>query len=165
MKSQEYLSLARYLVDAVANAAPLIGNTAAPECRCAISRAYYAVFNRAVDCLDLIGFEATNSGAVHAAVQHAFNQASNRSLNRASANLNTLYAERRKADYEMNDTRSESTPQALAMVQLAESSMHLIETVIGDTALWGQIITDILKYINQSSTGGLRRKAAGARRK
>lgn len=158
MHSRLYLTLAQQLVSGVQAGRPLTGGTGAPECRCAISRAYYAAYNVAVDYLDAIGFRTENVGACHTAVQYALNQSGNASLETVSTNLGTLYSERRKADYEMKNPRPENVVQADAMVKLAESAIALVDAVRSDTSLWGAIATGVLAYITTSGTNALRRK-------
>ena len=109
MDSRLYLTLAQQLISGVQAATPLTGGAGTPECRCAISRGYYAAYNVAVDFLDVIGFKMENVGSCHTAVQYAFNQCGNASLATVATKLGTLYEERRRADYEMR-TRA---PRAL----------------------------------------------------
>jgi hypothetical protein len=159
MVSRLYLTLAQTLVAGVRAAAPLTGGTGAAECRCAISRAYYAAYNVAVDFLDRLGFETTNNHNCHQAVQFALNQSGNTSLRDVSTYLNTLHTERRRADYEMRNARPEQVSHADTMVKLAESAISLVETVQGDTSLWGSIAIAVLNYVNTSQTAALRRKS------
>jgi hypothetical protein len=159
MVSRLYLTLAQQLVAGVKAAAPLTGGTGAPECRCAISRAYYAVYNVAADFLYQIGFETTNNHNCHQAVQFALNQSGSAPLRDVSTYLNTLHTERRRADYEMRNTRPEEVAHADAMVRLAESAVDLIESVRADTSLWGAVATAVLNYVNTSQTAALRRRS------
>lgn len=159
MDSRGYLTLAQQLVAGVQAKTPLTGGTGAPECRDAISRAYYAVYNFAVDFLNRIGFETVNNHSSHQAVQFALNQCGNDSLRTVSTNLNTLHSERRKADYDMRDPHPERVDQAIAMVKVAESAIGRIETVQSDTSLLGAIAMAVLNYITTSQTTGLRRKS------
>ena len=162
MLSRLYLTLAQQLVAGVQASTPLTGGSGAPECRCAISRAYYAAYNVAVDFLDRLGFETTNSHNCHQAVQFALNQSGNASLRDVSTFLNTLHTERRRADYEMRNTRPEEVSHADAMVKVAETAIALVDSVLSDTSLWGAIATAVLNYVNTSQTAALRRKSGKA---
>lgn len=158
MSPRPFLALARRLAveagTAHANAAPL--------CRCAIGRAYYAAYNAAVDFLNRIGFETTNSHACHMAVQYALNQSNDESLRNVSTFLNTLHGERRLADYELRNPSPENVAYAGRLVDMAEEAFRLIEEVEADTSRWGPIATAVLNYVTTSQTAALRRKS-GAR--
>lgn len=155
MDSRLYVNLARALVAEVQSRTP---RTGAVECRCAISRAYYGAYNVAVDLLNKIGFKTENVGACHKSVQYVLNNSGNADLATASANLSTLYQERRFADYEMKATRPESDVQADAMVSLAESVVKLVLDIQNDTSQWGPIATKVSAYVATSSPAGVSRK-------
>ena len=103
MDGRQLLALAQKLVDGVAAGTPLTGGDGAPECRSAISRAYYATFLVAAAFLDRIGFAVQNSPAAHVAVQHALNNSGDAVLRRIGAKLDDLHRDRRRADYDMKD--------------------------------------------------------------
>lgn len=158
MKSHRYLDLAKALVHGVSMAAPLTADDGAPECRCAISRAYYAAYNCAVDYLGRIGFKTQNVGACHTAVQHVLNNCGETVLKQVSSKLGTLYTERRNADYEMNHRPSETPRQAEAMVRIAESAVAQLESAASDTGKLGEIAGAILKYIADAGVTAVVRK-------
>lgn len=151
-----YLALAQRLI-----AGPRTSPPEPAECRCAISRAYYAAYNVAADFLDRIGFATTNSHNCHQAVQYALNQSGNASLRDVSTYLNTLHTERRLADYEMRNPRPESAAHADQMVKLAATAIDSVKLVQNDTSLWGAIATAVLNYVLTSQTAALRRKTGG----
>lgn len=158
MNSNRYAVLARKLVEGVAASSPLTGGDGAAECRCAISRAYYAAYNRAVDFLGMLGFKTLNSGKCHTDVQHVLNNCGDEDLRKVATELGTLYSERRRADYEMRQRASESLSQAQAMVGVSESCIARIESLVGDTHEWGEIAKGILDHIAIAQVAAVVRK-------
>jgi hypothetical protein len=161
MDGRGYLQLARYLVEAVKTGNPPTGGDGAAKCRSAISRAYYGAYLVAVAYLDRIGFATENSPDCHLAVQRALNNGGNPELRAAYAKLDVLHRDRRRADYDMKDTRSETLATAEFVVKLAEDTTELIVRV-RDTATLDEmaaIAAAISAWLKSAQTGALRQKS------
>lgn len=115
-----YLDLAKNLVERVKRGDQLPNTTGQAECRTAISRAYYSAFNLAGSLLDTLDIWLTNSGLCHTLLQYGLNNSGDAELQVVSQKLGTLYIERRKADYEMRNTRPEHPAHADTMNRLSD---------------------------------------------
>jgi uncharacterized protein (UPF0332 family) len=127
MDPRLYLSLARALLDRVKRADGLTDPTGRAECRSAISRAYYASFHVAVAFLSFLRIKVCDSGLCHVVTRNGLNNSGESDLQSISSYLGTLYAERRFADYEMNNQRAERLAQAKLLVQLADDTIALLD--------------------------------------
>jgi hypothetical protein len=163
MLARHNLSLAQHLLAGVKANTPIsgAGGAGAPECRCAISRAYYALYNEAVAYLDGIGFEPENNHNCHSAVQLALNNSGDKRLEAVYQSLESLHRMRRLADYEMKNTAPEKPPNAEACVKMAEQAIQGIDTVKSDVPAQGTIATTIKQYFATSHKSGLRVKKVG----
>src|SRR4051812_12028791 len=112
MNAHDYLTLAEKLVETVKNRSPLCGGKGEAECRAAISRAYYAVYNSVWEFLDRIGFEPGKSNNNHQVLQDTLSNSGDSSLRTVGAALNRLHTERKAADYEMRNPRAEQMANA-----------------------------------------------------
>lgn len=72
------------------------------ECRSAISRAYYAAFLAAHECLAWIGVRVLENPKCHDGVMKALNNSKHTVLVTIGQTLNTLGQHRRDADYKMS---------------------------------------------------------------
>ena len=161
MDGRRLLTLAQKLVEGVAAGTPLTGGDGAPECRSAISRAYYATFLVAGAFLDRIGFAVENSPGAHVAVRYALNNSGDAVLREVARDLDILHAERRKADYEMKDSRAETPANAEVVVAHAASAIAWLDDV-RDTAAaerLGAIATAISAWLRGAQTAWLRQKS------
>src|SRR5438046_1198024 len=127
MDPRLYLTLAGDLADRAKRSAGLVSAGGEPECRSAISRAYYASFHVALELLDRIGLAVTSAGSCHIIVQYGLNNSGNLDLQTVSSHLGTLYTERRYADYEMHNARAENAVQAEQLTQLSLGTVVLID--------------------------------------
>ena len=69
--------------------------------RSAASRAYYAAFHVAEAMLHENDLELTTGAKAHTELRHCLNYSGDEHLEQAATELNTLYAARRHADYEL----------------------------------------------------------------
>jgi len=105
-------------------------NLSAAECRTAISRAYYAVFNVAAEQLRDLGFLLGKGAAAHGEVQRCLANSGESLLVAAASDLGDLHSSRNRADYQLDKPDVEKAANAKAVVALAGS---LIQTIDGAT--------------------------------
>lgn len=129
MNPTSYLDLAKDLVVRVKRGDALPGTAGEAECRSAISRAYYAAFQVAADFYGTLGIDVPESGKCHVVVKDGLNNSGQANLESASSQLGTLYSERRRADYKLNDVRSEKLSQADSMTALSEQIIKVLRQV------------------------------------
>ncbi len=161
MEGRQLLALAQKLVEGVAAGAPLTGGDGAPECRSAISRAYYATFLEAAAFLDRIGFAVQNSPAAHLAVQYALNNSGDAIRRRVGSKLDDLHGARRRADYDMKDRRPELLATARGIVTIAADAIAWLDDM-RDTAApdrLGAIASAVSALLKGAQTAGLRQKS------
>lgn len=124
------------------------------------SAAYYATFLVAGAFLDRIGFAVENSpGASPCGTR--LNNSGDAVLREVARDLDILHAERRKADYEMKDSRAETPANAEVVVAHAASAIAWLDDV-RDTAAaerLGAIATAISAWLRGAQTAGLRQKS------
>ena len=161
MDGRRLLELAEKLVEGVATGIPLTSGDGAPECRSAISRAYYATFHVAAAYLDRIGFAVENSPSAHVAVQYALNNSGDAVLRKVASDLSKLHSERRAADYETKKRHPEVLANAEETVALAASVVARLDEA-RDTAAperTGAIAVAVAKWLKAAQTAGLRQKS------
>lgn len=161
MDGRRLHALALKLVEGVADKSPLTGGDGAPECRSAISRAYYATFLVAAAYLDRIGFAVENSPSAHVAVRYALNNSSDSALRGIASDLEILHKERRRADYDMKDRSPEQASNAERIVNLAASAIARLDEV-RDTAApdrTGAIAVAVSTWLKSAQNAGLRQKS------
>lgn len=161
MDGRRLHAVAQKLVEGVADKTPLTGGDGAPECRSAISRAYYTAFLVASSYLDRIGFAVENTPAAHVAVQHALNNSGDGSLRGVASDLRDLSTERRRADYDMKDRSPEQASNAERIVNLAASAIARLDDV-RDTATperTGAVAVAVSKWLKSAQNAGLRQKS------
>jgi uncharacterized protein (UPF0332 family) len=161
MDGRRLLTLAEKLLEGVAARSPLTGGDGAPECRTAISRAYYAAFLVAAAYLDRIGFAVESSPAAHVAVQYALNNSGDATLRNVSSDLGKLHAKRRVADYEPKNAHPEQLPNAQEAVRLAADVIAWLDDVRDNSTpeRMGAIAVAISKWLKSAQTAGLRQKS------
>ncbi len=103
MDPKRFLDLARVLKG---------GTGTAENYRTAISRAYYAAFHVGVESLQAIGITLSEGPGGHGELANCLGACGDLDLQKASARLKSLHGRRRKADYAMNDPRSETRTEA-----------------------------------------------------
>jgi len=101
---QSYLDLAVEIAGAVAvrpgAAEGALSQADQARLRCAVSRAYYAAFHKALAYQQARMPFSESAEPVHAAVRDRFKNSANRTLWTIGNNLGLLLADRRKADYD-----------------------------------------------------------------
>src|SRR5258708_4786976 len=107
MNPRQFLDLARELA-AKKDGPPL----SQASHRSAVSRAYYAAYNTTVAYLKKIGVEIADQTRSHEAVRRAFSECSDPTAEVIGEILGDLRAQRRSADYVMDDGESQATAQA-----------------------------------------------------
>lgn len=160
MDGRRYLALAQQLVEGSKARTPLTGGDGAPECRTAVSRAYYATFLVAAAFLDRIGFAVENTHAAHSAVQRALNNSGDEVLRDVARYLDTLHKDRRKADYEMRNVWPEVPANAELVVDRAANAVAKLDDV-RDTAAperLGAVAAAVSAWLKGAQTAGLRQK-------
>ena len=161
MDGRRLLILAQKLVEGVAAGTPLTAGDGAPECRSAVSRAYYAAFLVAAAFLDRIGFAVENSPGAHVAVQYALNNSGDEPLRDVARDLSILHKDRRKADYEMKDARAEALANAELVVERAASAIARLDEVRDNATpdRTGAIAVAISRWLKSAQNAGLRQKS------
>ncbi|HEY1190697.1 MAG TPA: hypothetical protein VGE74_23905 [Gemmata sp.] len=161
MDGRRLLELAQKLVDGVATGTPLTGGDGAPECRSAISRAYYATFLVASALLDRIGFAVQNSPAAHAAVQYALNNSGDAALRAVASDLDSLHRDRRRADYDPRDKSAQQRAKAEEATQLAARIIARLDEVRDAAApeRLGAIASAVSVWLKGAKSAGLRQKS------
>ena len=89
-------------------AAQLVGGTSPAEFRTAVSRAYYAAYNVAVQILEEMGFRVSRGPAGHGEVQNRLSNCGDGEVIRVGSQLATLHSKRIQADYRLDRTDSAS---------------------------------------------------------
>lgn len=161
MDGRRLLQLAQKLTEGVASGSPLTAGRGEPECRSAISRAYYATFLAAAAYLDRIGFAVENSPSAYIAVQYALNNSGDAVLRKVASDLSKLHADRRAADYEPRNPYPEQLANAEAATSLAATAIARLDDV-RDTASperMGAIAVAISVWLKAAQTAALRQKS------
>jgi hypothetical protein len=119
-------------------------NLSAAECRTAISRSYYAVFNVAAEQLRRLGLPIGKGAAAHGEVQKCLANSGEPALVAAASDLGDLHSSRNRADYQLDKPDVEKAGSAQAVVTLAGSVIRTI-----DGAFQGSRRAAILTTIQQ----------------
>jgi hypothetical protein len=160
MDARLYLELAKKLVDEVKAGRSLVAQGAgAPECRTAISRAYYAAYNGAVSFLDVVGLSSGPSHEGHRHLRDVLDNSGSDDLKRVSKLLDNLQTERKLADYNLNVRRPEILRQAEAVLRNAEDVFKLLDQVRSNTAALGPIATAVNAYVTRRRMTAFRPKS------
>ena len=116
------------------------------DCRVAISRAYYAIFNVAGDLLRSagcpIGFGADAHGKVP---QHLLSVVADPAVAKAGSWIGEMKGVRNKADYRMSDTLIEYAPTAELWVREAGHHIAALKTAFAG-ANRASILADLRSY-------------------
>ena len=123
------------------------------DCRSAISRAYYAVFNVADKFLSRMNF-ARPKQDYHPALRRRLMASGDPELLRVGSELAELHEERVKADYRMESNFTERTANATAAVDKAEEMIEVLETCPINSDRWKQAQTNIAR-VNVTGLDGL----------
>lgn len=110
----------------------LAGGSSAADCRTAIGRAYYAVFNVGAQHLRNLGFKVRKGPGAHGEVQLCLANSGDADVMRAASDIGLLHSRRNKADYQL-DHRDVEDPAVVRTV--VDSAGQRIVTL--DTAFTG----------------------------
>ena len=100
--------------------------------RTAISRAYYAAFNVAVDVLDQIGSPATTGPGAHREVACCLMASKDDILKTAGTYMDQLHTRRIQSDYRMNNTGVETRSAAVLACDTAHDIIGELEKLLAD---------------------------------
>jgi uncharacterized protein (UPF0332 family) len=131
-------------------ASALLADPKPAQIRTAISRAYYAVFNLAVEFLTGLGFGLPKYNK-HVAVQHRLQNCGDSEIERVGSELTELASKRSQADYDLDDKSIESGKTALIAVAQADRMMQAVEKCLTNKSRQRVITSAIEKW--EISTG------------
>lgn len=117
MDPREFQALAKKLVTEAKPA----------EIRSAISRAYYAAYNFAVEILTDLGFAMPKNSKGHSAVQFRLQNSGDNNIVRVGSQLTDLYSKRIQADYRLNEKSAENQKVALVVIEQVERMIGVLE--------------------------------------
>jgi hypothetical protein len=109
-------------------ASRLVTSSDPAEIRTAISRAYYAAYNFAVEVVEELGFRILKSPSGHGEIQNRLNNSGDPELSRVSKQLADLQSKRIQADYRLNDRGVENQKTASALVIQVDRMIQILET-------------------------------------
>jgi hypothetical protein len=116
------------------------------DCRVAISRAYYAIFNVAADLLRNAGCTISFGTDAHGKVpQHLLSVAANPAVAKAGSWIGEMKGVRNKADYRMADATIEYRPTAELWVREASNHIAAMKAAFAGTNRAG-ILADLRSY-------------------
>jgi uncharacterized protein (UPF0332 family) len=143
MNPERFLDLARRLMEA-----------GGPEdCRTAISRAYYAVFNVAEKLLARMNFHRPKRD-YHPVLQKRLMASGDSALCRVGSDLGDLHEERVLADYHMQNKPPESRENAAAAVTKAEEMIGILNGCPINSERWRDAQANIAR-VNVTGTDHL----------
>ncbi len=116
----------------------LAGKQGSAEYRSAVSRAYYAVFNVAVDFLEKLGFPKAGK-EYHVALQRKLLNCADPEFEQIGSTLGDFHAQRVLADYFMSDPSTEQEEAALAAIREAERIIQAFDQLPINSERWKNI--------------------------
>lgn len=134
MVPQLFLTLAEELASKAGSA----------ECRSAISRAYYAVYNVAERFLERMKFQRPKK-EYHVMLQRRLMASGDSQLVQVGSDLGDFHQERIQADYQMNNHDPENEKNATAAVAKAREMIAVLEGCPVNGARWKNIRASIAK--------------------
>lgn len=102
------------------------------ELRSALGRAYYALFNLAVECQQALGFPlhtGNTSGKNHSLVRDRFGDVVTDDVLTLYRDMRDLHDMRKCADYDLADSDVEDMETVKAHVEIAEEAISLVEKI------------------------------------
>lgn len=105
----------------------LVGGTSPAEFRTAISRAYYATYNVAVEVLESMGFRISKGPGGHGEVQNRLSNSGDSEAIRVGSQLADLHNRRIQADYRLDRTDVENVRTARALVEQARRMIQTLD--------------------------------------
>jgi uncharacterized protein (UPF0332 family) len=95
--------------------------------RTAVSRAYYAAYNVAVELLEGMGFPVGKGPQTHGKVQHYLSNSGDDELIQVGHDLRELQSQRIRADYRLDKRDVENEDVALNLVDQASSMIAVLD--------------------------------------
>src|SRR5208337_2915347 len=105
----------------------LVSETGAAELRSSVSRAYYAVYNSAVEMVGKLGFHVGSGVQGHGDVQKWLGNSGDVEIKKVGSKLTNLRTKRNRADYELDRTDVENPRTVQAVIQDSESMLQSLE--------------------------------------
>jgi hypothetical protein len=140
--------------DLIALADRLAAISAEPEGRAAVGRAYYGAFHRAVTLLEEgCGVVLPRDRDVHGKLRFCLEQSKNDDLIKIASKLDTLRAERNKADYHLGDSKFARPVNVQAQLILARTIVSEIDAASAKSA---EFKPAIRKYASEVLKLGVR---------
>lgn len=127
-------------------ASKLASETGAAELRSAVSRAYYAVYNSAVEMVDKLGFHVSSGAQGHGDVQKWLGNSGDSEIEKVGSKLANLRSRRNRADYELNRRDIEKPGNVQAAVRDAESMLRSLEQCLRESERCQRIKLGIEEY-------------------
>jgi len=140
--------------DLLALADRLAASPAEPEGRAAVGRAYYGAFHRAVILIEEgCGVVLPRDRDVHGKLRFCLEESKNDELIKIASKLDTLRAERNRADYNLADARFARPVNVQAQLILAKAIVSEIDAA---AAKFGEFKPAIRKYASEVLKLGVR---------
>jgi hypothetical protein len=140
MNPRQYLELAERLAQ----------GAGAAECRSAVSRSYYAVYNVAEQFLSRMGFGKPGKN-YHVALQQRLLNSQDDEVQRVGSQLGDLHERRLRADYHMDDKTTEHPKTAEAACRQARRMIEVLDLCPINSERWKQIQTAIAQAESKAS--------------
>lgn len=118
--------------------------------RTAISRTYYAAYNRSVELLENSNITIDKSAEGHQQVYLYFNNSGNKELQEVAQKLSGLRVKRNRADYRLDNPDVESKKNAKLTVQDTERILKTLDRVFSGKDS-DQIVAAIRDYRRKTS--------------
>ena len=109
----------------------LAAGPSAAECRTAVSRAYYAVFNVGSEILRGLGFAVGRGAAAHSEVQRCLANAGDPAVAAVASDLGDLHSSRNRADYQLDRPDVEKPANARLVVTAAADAIRTLDAAFG----------------------------------
>jgi len=106
-------------------------SAAAVDCRTAIGRSYYPVFNVAADHLRQQGFRIGKGAAAHGEVQKCLSNSGEPVLATVASELNDLHTNRNRADYQLGPGDVEKPAIAQNIAAMAGRLIQYLDASFG----------------------------------
>jgi len=135
MTGNEFIVLAKKLAEEVSPA----------ECRSAVSRAYYGAFHAALALLSRTGILLPPAPEAHQKLRFCLLQSGEFPGTEAGEKLESLRRDRNLADYDLHQSRSETSQFARRQVQVALEILNCLEMCSVEPA-WSQFRTNVRAY-------------------
>ncbi len=98
------------------------------RCRTAISRAYYAAYNVAIEILAGMEIRIMGGPEKHPIVREYLNRSGDSAMKKAKGDLENLHEIRKQADYFLRNPNPEQSKTALGWVKVASEVVHILDT-------------------------------------